>query len=43
MSDVGLAAPRRQVGESRDYLVAEFGEPEPGWLARSGAEVAAGA
>jgi cytosine/adenosine deaminase-related metal-dependent hydrolase len=28
-----LAGPRRLVEASRDYLVGEFGEPEPGWLA----------
>jgi 5-methylthioadenosine/S-adenosylhomocysteine deaminase len=28
-----LAAPRKAVEESRDYLVGKFGEPEPGWLA----------
>ena len=27
-----LDGPRRQVEESRDYLVGKFGEPEPGWL-----------
>jgi cytosine/adenosine deaminase-related metal-dependent hydrolase len=27
-----LDAPRRQVEASRDFLVNEFGEPEPGWL-----------
>ena len=27
-----LAGPRRLVEESRDYLVGEFGEPEPGWM-----------
>jgi 5-methylthioadenosine/S-adenosylhomocysteine deaminase len=29
-----LDEPRRVVEASRDYLVGEFGEPEPGWLAR---------
>jgi 5-methylthioadenosine/S-adenosylhomocysteine deaminase len=29
-----LNGPRRLVQESRDYLVGEFGEPEPGWLSR---------
>jgi 5-methylthioadenosine/S-adenosylhomocysteine deaminase len=29
-----LAAPRKAVEASRDYLVSKFGEPEPGWLAR---------
>ena len=37
--DVRLVAdldrPRRLVLESRDHLVAEFGEPEPGWLPRA--------
>lgn len=28
-----LDRPRRLVEESRDHLVGEFGEPEPGWLA----------
>jgi 5-methylthioadenosine/S-adenosylhomocysteine deaminase len=28
-----LDAPRRAVEASRDYLVGEFGEPEPGWVA----------
>ena len=27
-----LAGPRRLVEESRDYLLAAFGDPEPGWL-----------
>jgi 5-methylthioadenosine/S-adenosylhomocysteine deaminase len=27
-----LDGPRRAVEESRDYLVGQFGEPEPGWL-----------
>jgi hypothetical protein len=30
-----LARPRRLVEESRDFLVAEFGEPEPGWLPKA--------
>jgi cytosine/adenosine deaminase-related metal-dependent hydrolase len=30
-----LQRPRQLVMESRDYLVSEFGEPEPGWLARA--------
>jgi cytosine/adenosine deaminase-related metal-dependent hydrolase len=29
-----LSRPRRLVEESRDYLVSEFGEPEPGWMTR---------
>lgn len=29
-----LDGPRRAVEESRDYLLSEFGEPEPGWLVR---------
>ena len=29
-----LDAPRRAVEASRDYLVGEFGEPEPGWMVR---------
>ena len=29
-----LAAPRKAVEASRDYLVSRFGEPEPGWLAK---------
>ena len=28
-----LDGPRRAVEKSRDYLLAEFGEPEPGWMA----------
>jgi cytosine/adenosine deaminase-related metal-dependent hydrolase len=28
-----LDQPRRQVEASRDFLVSEFGEPEPGWMA----------
>ncbi|MGH2417830.1 MAG: amidohydrolase family protein, partial [Candidatus Limnocylindria bacterium] len=32
-----LAAPRRAVEASRDYLVGKFGEPEPGWLTREAA------
>jgi cytosine/adenosine deaminase-related metal-dependent hydrolase len=28
-----LDAPRRAVEASRDYLLEQFGEPEPGWLA----------
>ena len=27
-----LEGPRRAIEESRDYLVGEFGEPEPGWI-----------
>jgi hypothetical protein len=27
-----LAAPRRAVEASRDYLLEMFGDPEPGWL-----------
>jgi 5-methylthioadenosine/S-adenosylhomocysteine deaminase len=27
-----LDGPRKLVEESRDYLVEQFGEPEPGWL-----------
>jgi 5-methylthioadenosine/S-adenosylhomocysteine deaminase len=27
-----LAAPRRAVEASRDYLLSKFGDPEPGWL-----------
>jgi 5-methylthioadenosine/S-adenosylhomocysteine deaminase len=38
-----LDRPRRLVEESRDYLVEQFGEPEPGWLSRKGFEVAAAA
>jgi 5-methylthioadenosine/S-adenosylhomocysteine deaminase len=30
-----LDGPRRLVQASRDYLVGEFGEPEPGWLVKS--------
>ena len=29
-----LDAPRRAVEASRDYLVGEFGEPEPGWMVK---------
>ncbi|HKO32862.1 MAG TPA: amidohydrolase family protein [Candidatus Limnocylindria bacterium] len=29
-----LTTPRQLVEASRDYLVGEFGEPEPGWLVR---------
>jgi len=29
-----LAAPRKAVEASRDYLVSKFGEPEPGWLVK---------
>ena len=29
-----LAAPRKAVEASRDYLLEQFGEPEPGWLPR---------
>jgi 5-methylthioadenosine/S-adenosylhomocysteine deaminase len=29
-----LAAPRKAVEGSRDYLVSRFGEPEPGWLVK---------
>ena len=29
-----LSAPRTAVEESRDYLVAKFGEPEPGWMVK---------
>ncbi|MDP8905741.1 MAG: amidohydrolase family protein [Chloroflexota bacterium] len=36
-----LERPRRLVEESRDYLVGQFGEPEPGWLARRGQQIAA--
>ena len=32
-----LDQPRRLVEESRDYLVGEFGEPEPGWMTKEGA------
>jgi cytosine/adenosine deaminase-related metal-dependent hydrolase len=35
-----LDRPRRLVEESRDYLVGEFGEPEPGWLPASRSGVA---
>ena len=27
-----LGEPRKAVEASRDYLLAKFGEPEPGWL-----------
>jgi cytosine/adenosine deaminase-related metal-dependent hydrolase len=27
-----LTAPRKAVEGSRDYLIAKFGDPEPGWL-----------
>ena len=27
-----LAAPRKAVEASRDYLLSKFGDPEPGWL-----------
>ena len=30
-----LDAPRKAVEASRDYLLEQFGEPEPGWLPRS--------
>jgi cytosine/adenosine deaminase-related metal-dependent hydrolase len=30
-----LDRPRRLVEESRDHLVSEFGEPEPGWLPKA--------
>jgi 5-methylthioadenosine/S-adenosylhomocysteine deaminase len=33
-----LDRPRRLVEESRDHLVAQFGEPEPGWLPRAAVE-----
>ena len=29
-----LEGPRRGVEASRDYLVGEFGEPEPGWMVK---------
>ena len=32
-----LDEPRRLVEASRDYLVGEFGEPEPGWMTKEGA------
>jgi cytosine/adenosine deaminase-related metal-dependent hydrolase len=37
-----LTRPRQLVQESRDFLVSEFGEPEPGWLsaAATGGKVA---
>jgi 5-methylthioadenosine/S-adenosylhomocysteine deaminase len=31
-----LDAPRRGIEASRDYLVAKFGEPEPGWIVQEG-------
>ena len=37
-----LSGPRRAVEESRDYLVSQFGEPEPGWVVGKGAGAAAG-
>ena len=33
-----LSTPRQLVEASRDYLVGEFGEPEPGWLVREPAK-----
>jgi 5-methylthioadenosine/S-adenosylhomocysteine deaminase len=33
-----LDRPRRLVEASRDHLVSEFGEPEPGWLPRAAVE-----
>ena len=27
-----LDGPRKAVADSRDYLLSNFGEPEPGWL-----------
>ena len=30
-----LDAPRKAVEASRDYLVAKFGEPEPGWVVKA--------
>jgi cytosine/adenosine deaminase-related metal-dependent hydrolase len=35
-----LDRPRQLVEASRDYLVGEFGEPEPGWLTASAREPA---
>jgi cytosine/adenosine deaminase-related metal-dependent hydrolase len=32
-----LDEPRRLVEASRDFLVGEFGEPEPGWMTKEGA------
>ena len=29
-----LDAPRKAVEASRDYLLAKFGDPEPGWISR---------
>jgi hypothetical protein len=31
-----LDGPRRAVEASRDYLLAAFGEPEPGWIVPAG-------
>jgi cytosine/adenosine deaminase-related metal-dependent hydrolase len=31
-----LDAPRRAVTDSRDYLLSQFGEPEPGWIPAAG-------
>jgi hypothetical protein len=36
-----LDRPRQLVEASRDYLVGQFGEPEPGWISSRGAEAAA--
>jgi cytosine/adenosine deaminase-related metal-dependent hydrolase len=36
-----LERPRQLVEASRDYLVGEFGEPEPGWMVSRGAGVPA--
>jgi hypothetical protein len=30
-----LAAPRKAVEGSRDYLLSKFGDPEPGWIVKA--------
>ena len=30
-----LDAPRKAVEASRDYLIAQFGDPEPGWVVKA--------